>query len=78
MKEFTSKDAAALSRDSVLKRFVDVRKLSEWQCEPLEIEDYGLQAMPETSPAKWHPAHTTWFFETFLLKPHLKNYKTLT
>jgi len=77
MKGFANKDVAALSDDSVLKRFFDVRKLSEWQCEPLEVEDYGLQAMPETSPTKWHLAHTTWFFETFLLKPHLKNYKPL-
>ena len=57
--------------------FEKVSKVGEWQCEPLLIEDYGLQAMPETSPAKWHLAHTTWFFETFLLKPYLKNYKPL-
>jgi ergothioneine biosynthesis protein EgtB len=58
-------------------KFNHVRGVSEWQCEPLLVEDYGLQAMPETSPAKWHLAHTTWFFETFLLKPHLDNYKPL-
>lgn len=66
-----------LSHSSVIAAFVKMRKVSEWQCKPLLIEDYGLQAMPETSPAKWHLAHTTWFFETFLLKPHLKNYKPL-
>lgn len=70
-------DNSLLSNDSVVTLFEKTRKTSEWQCEPLLIEDYGLQAMPETSPAKWHLAHTTWFFETFLLKPHLKNYKSL-
>lgn len=62
---------------SIEEQFLQVRNVSEWQCEPLLIEDYGLQAMPETSPAKWHIAHTTWFFETFILKPHLKNYQPL-
>lgn len=61
----------------ILKKYQHVRNVSEWQCEPLLIEDYGLQAMAETSPAKWHLAHTTWFFETFLLKPYLKSYKPL-
>lgn len=62
---------------SIEEQFLQVRNVSEWQCEPLLIEDYGLQAMPETSPAKWHIAHTTWFFETFILKPHLKSYQPL-
>ena len=62
---------------SIASQFQKVRAVSEWQCEPLITEDYGLQAMPETSPAKWHLAHTSWFFETFLLKPHLKNYQPL-
>lgn len=66
-----------LSNSALVTKFQQVRSVSEWQCEPLLIEDYGLQAMPETSPAKWHLAHTTWFFETFLLKPHLKSYKPL-
>ena len=61
----------------VVDTFEKTRRVSEWQCESLLTDDYGLQAMPETSPAKWHLAHTTWFFETFLLKPYLKNYKPI-
>ena len=52
-----------------------VRKQSETLCAPLEIEDFGLQAMPEASPPKWHLAHITWFFETFLLKKFIRNYR---
>lgn len=59
---------------SLFDRYVDVRQLSETLCDPLEIEDYGVQSMPDVSPAKWHLAHTTWFFETFLLLPYLKGY----
>ncbi|ARU54958.1 hypothetical protein OLMES_0871 [Oleiphilus messinensis] len=56
------------------QRFVQVRSISEKLAEPLEIEDYCLQAIPETSPIKWHLAHTTWFYETFILKPFLADY----
>ncbi len=44
-----------------------VRAHSRHLCEPLEVEDYGLQSMPDASPVKWHLAHTAWFFETFVL-----------
>ncbi len=53
-----------------------MRKATERLCSTLEIEDYGLQAMPDASPPKWHLAHVTWFFETFILKPKLAEYTT--
>lgn len=56
-------------------RYREVRRLSERLCEPLEMEDYGLQSMPECSPPKWHLAHVTWFFETFVLADHEANFR---
>ena len=50
------------------RRFQSVRCFSEKICETLEPEDYVIQTMPEASPTKWHLAHTSWFFETFVLK----------
>lgn len=52
-----------------------VRQLSEKLCQPLATEDYTIQSMPDVSPPKWHLAHTTWFFETFLLIPHCLGYE---
>jgi len=57
-------------------RYEAVRRASESLCRPLAVEDYGLQCMPDASPPKWHLAHTTWFFETFLLKPFARGYET--
>ncbi|HLW20847.1 MAG TPA: ergothioneine biosynthesis protein EgtB [Cyclobacteriaceae bacterium] len=57
------------------ENFIDTRKYTERLCERLETEDFVVQAVEEVSPAKWHLAHTTWFFETFLLKPHLSTYR---
>jgi len=57
------------------KKYVRIRQQSENICQPLEIEDYGIQTVPETSPPKWHLAHTSWFFETMLLKPFLEDYE---
>lgn len=50
-----------------------IREHSENICKPLQIEDYVVQIVPFASPAKWHLAHTTWFFETFILKNHFDN-----
>jgi ergothioneine biosynthesis protein EgtB len=56
--------------------FASVRQASLALCAPLTVEDHSLQAMADASPAKWHLAHTTWFFETFLLSEHLPGYAT--
>jgi ergothioneine biosynthesis protein EgtB len=61
----------------LLDRYVEVRHTTERLCEPLTTEDYVVQAMPDVSPAKWHLAHVSWFFETFLLTPHLRGYRPL-
>ncbi len=54
-----------------------VRQATLALCESLDIEDFGLQAMADVSPPKWHLAHTTWFFETFILKPFASDYRPL-
>jgi ergothioneine biosynthesis protein EgtB len=66
--------ALAQTEQSLSQDYLQVRHLSQHICHPLAIEDYVIQSMPDVSPPKWHLAHTTWFFETFLLLPHLPNY----
>ena len=63
------------SPESLASRFSRIRETSLTICKPLEIEDYVVQSMPDASPAKWHLAHTSWFFEQFLLKPKLPGYQ---
>jgi ergothioneine biosynthesis protein EgtB len=54
--------------------FCGVRDLTERLAAPLSPEDQTVQSMPDVSPTKWHRAHTTWFFETFVLAPHAGGY----
>lgn len=61
-------------RAELIERFKTVRSFTEKITEPLETEDYVVQVTENASPAKWHLAHTTWFFETFLLEKELKDY----
>jgi len=60
---------------ALLAQFQQVRQQSEQLCVPLEIEDYCIQAAAFASPPKWHLAHTSWFYETLLLKPYLQGYR---
>ncbi len=55
------------SRAALAARFAAIRRYSERLAAPLSAEDQTVQSMPDTSPTKWHLAHTTWFFETFIL-----------
>lgn len=61
----------------LVDHFHRVRSFTEELCEPLAIEDYIIQSMPDVSPTKWHIAHTSWFFETFILKEVFPNYQPI-
>ena len=65
----------SVDRPALLARYTDVRRVTERLCVPLTVEDHVVQAMPDVSPTKWHLAHVSWFFETFLLVPHLPGYR---
>ena len=67
-------DSGALARDLV-EAYLRVRGETERRAAPLSAEDQVVQSMPDASPAKWHRAHTTWFFEQFLLGEHCDGYE---
>jgi len=69
----TGDDRAQRAR--LIERLRSVRGATEALVEPLRAEDQNLQSMPEVSPAKWHRAHTTWFFETFILAAEQPDYR---
>ncbi|MBU2047036.1 MAG: ergothioneine biosynthesis protein EgtB, partial [Bacteroidetes bacterium] len=60
---------------TLITRYKTIRNHSEKICEPLQTEDYVVQPVADVSPPKWHLGHTTWFFETMILKPFLTAYQ---
>jgi ergothioneine biosynthesis protein EgtB len=67
----------AASSAYFVEQYQSVRNFTEHLCEPLVTEDYVIQSMPDVSPTKWHLAHVSWFFETFLLFPAVPDYQSL-
>lgn len=60
---------------TLMTRYGTVRAQTEALCAPLEVEDLVVSSMPDVSPTKWHLAHTSWFFETFVLAEHDPSYR---
>ena len=61
--------------EAMARQYLSVRQQTESLASPLSAEDQMVQSCPDASPAKWHQAHTTWFFETFILSQHLPGYQ---
>jgi ergothioneine biosynthesis protein EgtB len=66
---------AQFAESPLRERYQEVRRKTVELTQPYSAEDQMLQSMPDCSPTKWHQAHTTWFFETFILIPHVAGYK---
>ena len=71
----SSTDKMITDSTRIAELFSRTRKATLELCEPLERDDYMVQATPDTSPPKWHLGHTTWFFDNFILKPFSKGYR---
>ena len=67
--------AEQLAYSPLRERYRDIRNTTLHITSPFSAEDLMLQSMPDASPAKWHLAHTTWFFETFILSPYVSGYR---
>ena len=72
---FPSAQREERKAETLARQYSAVRQQTESLAAPLSAEDQMVQSCAEASPAKWHQAHTTWFFETFILTPHLANYR---
>jgi ergothioneine biosynthesis protein EgtB len=68
-------DLVEVGRRRWIEAFRTVRAESDRRAAPLSAEDQQIQSMADASPTKWHRAHTTWFFEQFVLTPHLPDYR---
>ncbi|HEY8670600.1 MAG TPA: ergothioneine biosynthesis protein EgtB, partial [Terriglobales bacterium] len=68
--------ARQLGRSPLRDRYREVRTQTLRLTQPFSAEDQMLQSTPDASPAKWHLAHTTWFFETFILRPNASGYSS--
>lgn len=73
LRSVSSHDAS----DVLVARYRRIREFTARLCEELQPEDFVVQSMPDASPLRWHLAHTTWFFETFVLKPFVRDYQPL-
>jgi len=69
--------ATPRTAEGLLDRYRRVRAFTERMCEGMEAEDFVIQSSPDVSPTKWHLAHTTWFFEAFVLQPFVDDYRPL-
>lgn len=75
MAESALHDRQPGAASSLAEQYRRVRQWTEELCAPLAPEDYVIQSMPDASPTRWHLAHTTWFFETFICKPFIPDYR---
>ena len=73
--DLMSEDRGRTTPSDLRTAYAHVRSTTERLASPLSAEDQTVQSMPDASPTKWHRAHVTWFFETFILSPHKDGYK---